>query len=253
MEKTPHTFIYGLFDRRAPAIVMYVGKATNPRSRLKQHLRKSSSRRMRTWLLDAKVGMRILQRVPIELWQAHETWWVSYWRQRNPGLLNVMPGGQAQGRTGRVAPDLTGQRFGRWTVVEKSTGGMHQKWFCRCDCGTIGEVAACDLLRTGKFNGSKSCGCSKPKAVPRKKKGWDNLRAMRKSRRTPQVQSAADAAHVDSTISIRELSRKFRLDQSLVQRDLSEFGLRFNKGRNGQSGTWTSISRAVPGQESSNF
>jgi len=36
--------------------------------------------------------------------------------------------------------DLTGQRFGKWTVVSKSTspaGYEHQQfWLCRCDCGT---------------------------------------------------------------------------------------------------------------------
>ena len=54
--------------------------------------------------------------------------------------------------------DLTGQRFGRWTVIEESdrrakSGGRY--WLCKCDCGTIKEVTQ-DSLRGGK---STNCGC----------------------------------------------------------------------------------------------
>ena len=54
--------------------------------------------------------------------------------------------------------DLTGQRFGRLTVVEKFYG--HRKttnawWRCKCDCG--GEVVTLGVtLRRGEC---KSCGC----------------------------------------------------------------------------------------------
>ena len=57
--------------------------------------------------------------------------------------------------------DLTGLRFGRWTVIgigERSAAGKIQ-WLCRCDCGTERNVLA-DALRAGQ---SKSCGCSKRK------------------------------------------------------------------------------------------
>lgn len=55
--------------------------------------------------------------------------------------------------------DLTGQRFGRWFVIErgkeedKRTGGA--TWLCRCDCGTEKEVSGYNL-RNGI---SLSCGC----------------------------------------------------------------------------------------------
>lgn len=48
--------------------------------------------------------------------------------------------------------DLTGQKFGRWTVigyVGKS------RWLCRCDCGTVKIVRATHM----KSGHSKSCGC----------------------------------------------------------------------------------------------
>jgi hypothetical protein len=57
--------------------------------------------------------------------------------------------------------DLTGQRFGLWTVVDRDrTACRHTRWHCICDCGTARSVQA-DHLRSGK---SASCGCV-PKIV----------------------------------------------------------------------------------------
>ena len=58
--------------------------------------------------------------------------------------------------------DLTGQVFGRWTVIEKADN-LHQdakytiKWKCLCECGQIGYKST-NVLRSGH---SKSCGCYK--------------------------------------------------------------------------------------------
>lgn len=55
--------------------------------------------------------------------------------------------------------DLTGQEFYRWTVIERAENNRHGQsmWWCKCECGTIREVASNGLL-----NGtSKSCGCLK--------------------------------------------------------------------------------------------
>ena len=49
--------------------------------------------------------------------------------------------------------DLTGQRFGSWTVLEPRAG---YKWLCFCDCGTEREV----LSKSLKNGRSTSCGCS---------------------------------------------------------------------------------------------
>ena len=55
--------------------------------------------------------------------------------------------------------DLTGQRFGRLTVIEldptKET--RHTYWICECDCGNI-KSARADSLKKGAI---KSCGCMK--------------------------------------------------------------------------------------------
>lgn len=58
--------------------------------------------------------------------------------------------------------DLTGQRFGRWTVIkraeiEKKSPKDDVKWLCVCDCGTQKIVKGASL----KAGLSTSCGCYK--------------------------------------------------------------------------------------------
>lgn len=55
--------------------------------------------------------------------------------------------------------DLTGTRFGKLTVLKKSTqktssGSMFE---CRCDCGRIVTVARCSLVS----GHTRSCGCTR--------------------------------------------------------------------------------------------
>ena len=53
--------------------------------------------------------------------------------------------------------DLTGQHFGRLTVVERSpiTARSGSQWVCQCECGNVLTVAACNL----KSGNTQSCGC----------------------------------------------------------------------------------------------
>lgn len=59
--------------------------------------------------------------------------------------------------------DLTGQKFGRLTVlhisenyyVHKESGNRLRRWICKCECGNIIETTT-SLLLSGE---SKSCGC----------------------------------------------------------------------------------------------
>ncbi|MGI6068917.1 MAG: AP2 domain-containing protein [Blautia sp.] len=63
--------------------------------------------------------------------------------------------------------DLTGQRFGRWTVISRAkdyispNGYKSTQFLCECDCGNRTIVRGCNL-RNGK---SKSCGCLQPESV----------------------------------------------------------------------------------------
>ena len=51
----------------------------------------------------------------------------------------------------------SGQRFGRWTVLEQAAAAARdeRKYLCRCDCGTERLVAE----RSLRYGGSRSCGC----------------------------------------------------------------------------------------------
>ncbi len=53
--------------------------------------------------------------------------------------------------------ELTGLRFGKWTVVSRSKNNASGKsmWFCNCDCGTTSVVGG-GPLSSGR---SLSCGC----------------------------------------------------------------------------------------------
>ena len=53
--------------------------------------------------------------------------------------------------------DLTGQKFGRLTVLERAENASNGRvqWKCKCDCGNIAIVQA-QYLRSGD---TKSCGC----------------------------------------------------------------------------------------------
>lgn len=56
--------------------------------------------------------------------------------------------------------DLTGQKFGRLTVIEetpKRNSCGHIIWKCQCDCENVSEVAGA-YLTNGKI---LSCGCAR--------------------------------------------------------------------------------------------
>lgn len=55
--------------------------------------------------------------------------------------------------------DLTGQKFNKWTVIEKATRTNEKKqvyWRVRCECGTIAIVRG-DALRLGGSSGCSFC------------------------------------------------------------------------------------------------
>jgi len=56
--------------------------------------------------------------------------------------------------------DLTGRIFGRWLVVRRAASRKdHTYWFCRCACGTEGDVEAHNLQSLDPLHRSSSCGC----------------------------------------------------------------------------------------------
>lgn len=52
--------------------------------------------------------------------------------------------------------DLTNQKFGRLTVVERDYScTKYVKWVCQCSCGNIKSIRSCHLLSQS----INSCGC----------------------------------------------------------------------------------------------
>ena len=72
-----------------------------------------------------------------------------YSRAKKLGLISTVP------RRG----DLTGQKFGKLTVVESAETDRngHKKWTCLCECGNQKTILATHLVK----NKIKSCGCLK--------------------------------------------------------------------------------------------
>lgn len=63
-------------------------------------------------------------------------------------------------RRGPVAEDLTGQKFGKLTVIRRAENkNGRTRWECQCDCGST-YIASAHELKRGKC---KSCGCERHK------------------------------------------------------------------------------------------
>lgn len=83
---------------------------------------------------------------------------------------------------GKPIRDLTGQRFGKLTVIEMAgSANGHMRWLCHCDCGKEARSYRGELVQ-GK---AKSCGCEqgkKPQTPYGRKRGsklydaWLNMR-----------------------------------------------------------------------------
>lgn len=65
-----------------------------------------------------------------------------------------------------LVKDLTGKKFGKWTVLERwptKDKNRNMKWLCECDCGKRSVVYG-NSLKTGR---SQSCGCSRHESLER--------------------------------------------------------------------------------------
>lgn len=98
--------------------------------------------------------------------------------------------------------DLTGQRFGRLTVISRAEdrvypSGKHgTAYFCRCDCG-VGKIIPTTALRQGR---SRSCGClqEQVRSDVHKKHGncdhrlyniWTNMKQRCRNRKNPDFKN----------------------------------------------------------------
>ena len=84
-----------------------------------------------------------------------------------------------EGRAGRRIRDLTGQRFGRLTVLGMYPKDIvystcrHKAWYCLCDCGKNIVADGASLVK----GTTVSCGCAKKERCPEIiKKRWEKYR-----------------------------------------------------------------------------
>ena len=79
---------------------------------------------------------------------------------------HIVDGTASCGRCSRrIRKDITGQRFGRWTIAAlgPSTERGESQWLCRCDCAEERLVRRSELV-----NGdSRSCGCLRRETTAR--------------------------------------------------------------------------------------
>ena len=62
--------------------------------------------------------------------------------------------------------DLTDKEFGRLTVIERGPNSKRRvRWYCKCKCGNVTLVFACNLGRI-----SNSCGCLRSDTSSKKQK-----------------------------------------------------------------------------------
>lgn len=61
------------------------------------------------------------------------------------------------GKRGRPIVDITGNVYGRWTVLHRGENDRHRniRWWCRCECGSEALVYVINL----RGRKSLSCGC----------------------------------------------------------------------------------------------
>ncbi len=92
-----------------------------------------------------------------------------------------------------MTTDITGQQFGRLTVLCAELGSRRTRWRCRCECGQDVVVGSASHLTSGN---TKSCGClrrdtSRARQLSHGGKGtrlyniWKNARQRCRNPKTP--------------------------------------------------------------------
>ena len=114
--------------------------------------------------------------------------------------------------------DVTGKKFGRLTVLRRSSKNStgNYRWWCRCECGRLTRVVGGSLMS----GHTVSCGCFKgwPEGYPdtRNHKGEHNGAAKLKPEQVEKIRELA------GTIPQREIGALFDVVQTTVSRIVVE-------------------------------
>lgn len=139
--------------------------------------------------------------------------------------------------------DLTGQRFGRWTVIEKAVKKPNNQRFCRCDCGKERFVKGVQLT-SGR---SKSCGCLKTQMLTKDLTGqrFGRLKALKiigKNKHHSNIwECLCDCGEISNVISHNLISGSTKSCSCLQRESARELARDLNPG--GTNGT----RRRLPG------
>ena len=120
---------------------------------------------------------------------------------------------------GKPFCDLTGKRFGRWTVESqaddyiirytkngKQITGRYTQWNCKCDCGAMKTVLGSNLT-CGK---SKSCGCFRDETQRNRTKNGKETIKFRSLSTEPSLEEMLRVMLGEEYDSIPEEERKDR-------------------------------------------
>ena len=124
-------------------------------------------------------------------------------------------------KPGRKVQDLSGQVFGRLTVIKRAedhvcpSGARKVAFLCQCSCGNTAIVRG-DLLREGRVI---SCGCAK-------KEHANRMRSVQSQKRTKQKVNNTSAVNV-TTDNIEERIQK-EVQRILRAEKLKKKSFKFN-------------------------
>ena len=137
--------------------------------------KKSSKQQIHTELVGQRFGNLIVLKDSGERFHRGVVWTC----QCDCGNIKNIPGirlknghakscGDEQCKFHHYYDDLTGQKFGKLTVIKPTSmkDGTRMYWLCKCDCGNTYEVSGSSL----KNGTTRSCGCIKSSI------GEDNIR-----------------------------------------------------------------------------
>ena len=81
--------------------------------------------------------------------------------KRNAVALNIAKYGRAVNYKCLIKEDLTGKKFGRYTVLKQHSSSP-VRWLVRCSCGTENTQS------TSKLKSATSCGCQRKEVIKKK-------------------------------------------------------------------------------------